>query len=240
VFRRLFLLLSVLPLAAASAAVRFPSPQGKLEVAFEARPERSYPNHNARTLPKGARAQVYSVAFYFPRTGTAALLTYFTDIQLDPAAPFPTPHQDLFKRITWSPSENFAILPREAWPDQKGRPVHRQIVSLSKVPPWEMIDFKLDDAPLIWRNEWTVLGHLTDGCRVVVALFDGRTGKISTIQGDEGPVGYRIGRRNENEIWLEPTPNSCSTSSTGAAAAIGECIVIDLRFERRRIVPCAR
>lgn len=217
---------------------RFLSPAGKFEVSFEPQDRRMYPNPHAKALPEGTQTKLYRVSFYMPASATPMATTYFTDIGLAPGVPFPTPVMTLAKGILWSPEEDFAVLPYERWPAPDGRPTPRQAVSLNSQSSWQYVDFPFSgDPPLIWQSPLAVAGNRIDGCTMDIAIFDGKTGKTSTLQEANPPEGYLIRSWNDQMITMQKVLSSCATESDRARFQ-EECVVYDLRFGRREIGVC--
>jgi len=229
-----FGMIALLGMDYAGKPLRFPSPHGKFEVAFEP------PLTEVRTDPDqpltgpGPKSIRYRVAFYVAGTEPPIAFDDYYDIY----ASSPTSPANLIKGILWSPEEDFAVLPRENWPptsDVKGR----KAVSLNTSFPWEYVPLLLDDRTLVWMDSLRLVGNSKDGCRLSVAQFDGRTGKTTPIMEGENAYGYEVVGSTGNKVLMKKVLSSCATPED-TRDFTSECITLDLDFLRREMAPCPK
>jgi hypothetical protein len=220
-----------------SAALRVLSPGGKFEVSFEP------PNHEIPVDPDkeqptaGLQFRHYIVSFYRPASRAKIASTDYYDFQSSSSQTFPTPVAELSRAILWNPQEDFVVLPKENWPPEKKKDVRRRAVSLNTDVAWQTAEFKLDDSPLAWTDRYAVAGTYREGCRIAVAEFDGRTGKLNTISEATLPAGYVLISSSEKSILMKKVLGPCAAAED-VKSFIPECAVFNLSFKRREVGPC--
>jgi len=216
---------------------RIPSPQGKFEIAFEPAADYVALDPDKPSPVQGLKNVSYQIAFYPPGRRTAIATSHFYDIYTSS----PTSPQELAKAILWSPQEDIAILPGEQWPKKSDSKAAtngiRKAISLNTDIPWQTTPLPLDDNSLVWIDRFTVAGNWTDGCRLTVAEFDGRTGKTAAITEAPLPFGYKIISSSGTRVLMKKVPGPCATPEQ-AGKLVSECLSLDLKFMRREIAPC--
>jgi len=182
----LFIALAALGISAAGIGradgepSRFRSPQGRFDVAFETPTLSLSMDPEAPADAGRLRFARYRVTFYPAGRTADVAATDFFDVYGQAAGARPTPLEDLFKQILWSPQEDFAILGPEKWPAGQGTS-GRKAVSLNPSTPWQTAPFALNDSSLVWVDALKVAGNLQQHCRWAVLEFDGASGKFSPI-----------------------------------------------------------
>jgi len=217
---------------------RFPSPKGIHEVGLEADDKRMYANPYARPLPPNTPTKLYRVNFYKGKSIFPAAQTYYTDIHLDPTSEFPKPLAQIAKDILWSPDELFAVMPYENWPEDKNRPLYRQAIGLQSDLPWQTADFRLHPKPLVWVNSSDVLGNASTACRLYVSAFEGKTGKTRLVEAGDESSGYEIISSTPEQVVMKKVRSQCVKDAP--ATGTPECMILDLRFDRRQIAACPK
>lgn len=215
-----------------------PSPSGHFEIGFEAQDHRLYPSLHERPLPPNLKSQVYSVSFYPAGQDSAVAVTYYTDIQDAPNSPFPTPPAQIARRILWSPNEDFAILPAEAWPHADSEaPAPAQAVSLRSSSVWQTADVPFPIQSMVWMDPLTAAGDYVDGCRHDVRKFDGRSGRMLPLQPADPPFGYKIRSADDGQLVMESVLGDCADAAQRRTFH-PQCITYNVSFGRREIGAC--
>jgi len=211
------------------------SPQGKVDISFEPPDRVSIPDPDKARPTAGLKSIHYKLNFYKPGSNTIVSTTDFYDIQASPEQTFPTPSATILKGMLWSPQEDFVVLPKEAWPPEQKKA--RKAVSLTTDYVWLTTDFTLEDSPLVWIDRSTVVGNFRDDCRVAVAQFDARKGKMRILAEASLPAGYSILSSTDNSVLLKKILGPCATPDN-SKFFVPECSIYDLRFNRREISAC--
>lgn len=231
----IILILGTIPLLGmdyAAKSIRFLSPRGSFEVAFEPPLDQVRRDPDQPVGGPASKFIRYQIAFYKPGGDAVLAASDFYDIYDS----VPTPPAALAKAIIWSPEEDFAILPKENWPagsSNKGR----KLVSLNTSFVWEYETLMLDGQSLVWMDRYRVAGDLKENCLLSVAQFDAQTGKTTPLAQDGTAYGYEVVGKSGNNIVMKKVLSSCATPDD-ARNFRPECITLDLDFMRQEIAPC--
>lgn len=221
---------------------RFPSPSGRLQVAFE--PPRM-PNPPV-PYPSGGKssARSYSVSFFAAGTSTRLAVTDFVDVLADSQSD-PTPSFQLAAGVLWSPGEDFAVLPAEHWEHLSEdarkrlapRRLRRQIVSLDSTSSWQTAVFPFNDEPLVWLDPKRLAGNGNEPCRKTVLVFDATTGKTQSLIDASSPEGFQILGKKDRHLLIETVLDACATPADQQRFK-RRCINVDLSFLRQEPGVC--
>lgn len=111
-------------------------------------------------------------------------------------------------QIIWSPSDQFAMLPEEAWPSAPGAPWHN-VINLDSRFKWQSSGVNFD--PFTWLDSITVAGNNHNDCSYCVCVFDGRSGNLITIKEGESPIGYSIDAMRDGKLVVKTILDNCSS-----------------------------
>jgi hypothetical protein len=141
---------------------------------------------------------------------------------------------DLARWFSWSPGENFVILPAEGWMTAPGT-ASAPVVNLNPQFRWTIAAVAIDDQ--FWIDSLRIIGNEMFDCAYSVVMFDGRTGETRTIKAAESPVGYSISSIEEKAIRIQSLPDNCS-SEEQRASFIPECWVFSLESFSVSLTDC--
>jgi hypothetical protein len=184
----------------------FLSPMGKFSVSFKLLKHTKTDNPEDIDKPNNIK---YQITFTDRHTGASRSLDFFDvyDFYVFNHNQT-TPLDTLFRMITWSPLENFAVLPEEAWASAPGtRP--RKAINLDSKFKWSSVYLGIDD--LVWLDSITVAGDASGDCDLSVLLFDGVTATTDTIQESQSPLGYELRGIKGDSLLIETVLDGCST-----------------------------
>lgn len=131
---------------------------------------------------------------------------------------------DLARWFTWSPREDFVVLPAEGWMTAPGT-VSAPVVNLNPQFRWTMSAIALEDQ--VWIDSLRIIGNESSDCAYSVVMFDGRTGETRAIKEAESPTGYTIVRVEEKQIQIHSLPDNCANEEQRANFT-PECWVFSL------------
>jgi hypothetical protein len=225
----------VLGLAARGAeTARFRSPGGRYEVTFEELQHVRYPlAESAESIDRISHVR-YRVIFFAVGASQPRASVEFADVYGWSADARPAEPAELFKAVSWSPGEHFAVLDEEDWARAPGAP-ERRAVALDPTLPWESEPFRLHE--LLWVDELRAAGNVHDDCSYAVALFDGRAGQTRRLFTPASPLGYEVVRVEGRQLHVRTLLDNCRTEDD-ALAFVANCFVMDLDSMQHERVEC--
>jgi hypothetical protein len=142
--------------------------------------------HNSGDIDRVSNVE-YSVLIINSSTADT-IKTQYIDVYWDEGKP--SSSASIFYQFTWSPKEDFVILPVENWASAPGTE-GRLAVNLNKYYTWDKADYSQESN--YWIKDFVVVGQYRDesGISSVVA-FNGKTGKNSGIRWSNEKTGYEI------------------------------------------------
>ena len=185
-------------------SARFASPSGRVIVQFT---EIEHIKIPVITDAFDVSRIKYHVSFFDPAgrkiTGVEFIDVYGSNMDRKPRA-----LSDLFKNITWSPAEDFALLPEEGWASAPSSP-YLTAVNLDEQNNWSMAKFNME--PGYWADKFTLIGFAHGDCDYRVEMFDGKTGQSTKLRNSASPVGYQIASADRNGVIVEKVLDNCAT-----------------------------
>ncbi len=208
------------------------SPSGNISVKVEVLA------HSTFTLPMANIDEVnnvqYSIKFWGVRKKRAEA-TYTDVYGWGDETATPAPTANIFGQLTWSPKEDFVILPEEHWAGAPSSPI-RTAVNLNPEVHWSTAYVHMDI--VAWADDFKVAGNLHSDCDYRVVLFDGRSGQVedvrkSTIQSH----GFAISNSSGTRITIESLLDNCRMESDELSFK-KTCEELDLKSMSSAPVPC--
>lgn len=141
---------------------------------------------------------------------------------------------DLVRWMTWSPNEDFVLLPAEGWMTAPGT-VAVTAVNLNPRFRWTTSQVAIDDQ--VWIDTLRIIGNDLSDCAYSVVMFDGRTGETRMIKASESPIGYAIARVETRSLLIQSQPDNCASEAERAAFA-PECWEFSLELFALKKVHC--
>jgi hypothetical protein len=176
----------------------------------------------------------YKVSFYKMGEQAAVRSVEYADVYGWEREANPTPIENLFKAILWSPDEDFAVLDAEGWASAPGPP-DRQAVALNRELRWSVAPFRLSD--LIWVDRLRVIGNSYADCDYSVVEFDASTGETLAIKEGASPTGYETRAGAGKKALMRKVLDNCRTEDA-QREFVPECLLLDLASMGKTVVPC--
>lgn len=150
--------------------------------------------------------------------------------------PGPTAKKQIFSSITWSPKDDFAVLPEEDWARAPGTSYRTTInLNLSNTRYWTKGALHMDD--MVWADDLRVFGNVYDDCEDYVSLFDGKTGETKIIAPSKTPIGYSIVMTKYRKLIIKSKLDNCLTAED-EKTFIAECLSLDMDSLQKEKTKC--
>lgn len=226
-----FILLSVLLCAASSpaASARFASPKGKFEAVFAELEHRRFKKSGKKHLEDTDRV-TYRIEVFKKGEDKPAASVVFNDVYGWDEDSAPTPVEQLFNMIIWSPEEDFLVLPYEGWASAPGTDVLKAC-ALNPGLAWKEADFAFNN--FFFTDDLTVVGDRHDDCDLSVLLFDGKTGSTLPVKASRSPVGYELISVDGQAAFIREVTDNCRIEEKAQA-----CFTMDLVTKKETPAAC--
>jgi hypothetical protein len=150
--------------------------------------------------------------------------------------PGPTDKKQIFSSITWSPKDDFAILPEEDWARAPGTSYRTAInLNTNNRRHWTKGELHMQD--MFWADDFRVLGNVYDDCDDYVSLFDGKSGETKSIVPSKSPIGYSVIMTKNRRLIIKSKLDNCSTDED-EKAFIAECLSLDMDSLQKENIKC--
>jgi hypothetical protein len=216
--------------AAPSDTLSALSPSGRITVRFLPGPKTAYGDSGN---PGAPTSLAYTLVFQ-TRQGKVLNRAAFTDVYGFSPEAQPRPCSLFAARISWSPKEDYAVLPEEDWERPPGQAV-RKIVNLNPRGRWKEAVLSFDLQHFVDR--YHMVGEAAGDCRHSVMAFDGRSGKTKPIQEGGKGVSYGITEFRAPYLWLENRVGDCPGEGEEAKFA-PRCYRVDVRNWKSVVAKC--
>lgn len=184
-------------------SIIFFSPSNKFKVVFVKDTNIVY--KNGKRLDEVSHVK-YRLLFINPGKNDTVAHVY-NDVYGFDSPPQPRSPASIFSRISWSPNQDFAILPQEGWARAPGAPV-KPAINLNKKYNWTEGTIRINHT--FWFDKLRLVGDCWDDCSISVQMFDGSIGKMVTIKGSESPLGYLIDSKTNDTLFVKTILDNCS------------------------------
>jgi|GEM_PF-2258345 len=183
---------------------KFLSPAGKYEVVFTEIEQRKF-TKQFETGVDDVNHIIYRIDFLDKRTNTLLTSVKYTDVYgFDSEKQ--TPIKYLFNGMTWSPKEDFVILPEEGWASAPGT-VATAVIALNPRLPWKESRFAFDK--FLWIDDFNVIGDRHDDCCYEIGRFDGATGEDVPVKECKSPIGYELISVQNKKAFIRQVTDNC-------------------------------
>ncbi|MFC2139646.1 hypothetical protein ACFLR4_03195 [Bacteroidota bacterium] len=112
----------------------------------------------------------------------------------------------IFHDFTWSPNEDFVILPEAEEASAPGSPNYK-VVNLNPKMKWKYADIRMYIEA--WYGDMLLFGNVKDDCHNQVEVFNGETGKTGVVAAAESPVGYEIFDVKGDVLFIRSLLDNC-------------------------------
>lgn len=213
---------------------RFISPKGQYEVTFEQIEHREFSKTETQCDIDYVNHIRYRISFYRRGGQTPVRTVEYADVYGWGQDSKPTPLENLFRAILWSPEEDFAVLDAEGWASAPGPP-DRRAVALNRELPWSVVPFTMTD--LVWVDALKVIGNSYADCDYSVVEFDGSVGQSRSLHAGESPLGYEVRSSSGKTVVIGTVLDNCR-SEDQLRKFVPECRLLDLTSMSERGSPC--
>ena len=211
---------------------KFRSPKGIFMVVIT---ELSHKKYTKEEMLEGA-LNVSNVLYrvdFIPSGALEPLATInYTDVYGWDNGSAPARMKDIFQSFTWSPYEDYVIVPEEGWAGAPGTSTSR-LVSLNPEFPWTEKKAALEN--IAWINDLSFMGDYHNDCDYGVAWFDGKDGRLISIKESESPLGYELVSVKGNIATIRMVLDNCRMQDLPP-----RCLIHDLSTGREEHVACPR
>lgn len=235
---RLFLFALLLPLFPARAGAelmhqeKFHSPKGIFLVVMTELSHKKYTREEMLERAENVSNVLYRVDF-IPSGATEPLATInHADVYGWENGSSPAKMKDIFRSFSWSPYEDYVIVPEEGWASASGAGAFT-IVSLNPELPWTEKRAALEN--MEWINDLSFVGDYHNDCDYGVAWFDGKSGRVISVKESESPLGYELVSVKGNVATIRMVLDNCRMQDMPP-----RCLTYDLSTGREELVPCTR
>lgn len=192
------------------------SPSGRFEVTFtlvkgSVEPKRAKVDPDTRAL--------WRISF-FDSDGLVKTVNF-----RDPGDKKALTEADIYKRLIFSPKDNFVIVPPEA-ADAPPR-----AIALSKTLKWKEAPFEIVD--YTWTGDLKAVGDRRAHCSYGVYIFDGERGASVPVKKSESPIGYELLSIEGNTAVVKMFLDECRMQDIPA-----KCFSHDLASDTETPVQC--
>ena len=208
VFSALFLLCSgLLPDGAeASRQEKFASPSGRYTVVFTELGNRIYSKDEMLEDIDNVSNVLYRVDFIAKNDITPAASSSYADVYGWEAEGRPEKTLSIFKKLIWSPREDFVIFPEEGWAARLGVSQSR-VLALNPDLGWETSEVSV--GAIEWTDELSFVSDYHFDCDYGILRFDGRAGKAFSLKESESPIGYELVEVKRGKVVIRMLLDNC-------------------------------
>ncbi len=225
-----------LPLSGAEAELmrqeKFRSPKGIFLVVMTELAHKKYTKEEMLERAENVSNILYRIDF-IPSGALEPLSTInYTDVYGWRSGSSPETMKNIFKSLTWSPYEDFVIVPEEGWAGTPGTS-YSTIVSLNPELKW--MEKKAAIENIAWIDDLSFIGDYHNDCDYGVAWFDGRAGRMVSVKESESPLGYELISVKGDIATIRMVLDNCRMQDLPP-----RCITHDLSTGAEELVTCPR
>jgi hypothetical protein len=230
-FALFFLFAGILPAGAESARQsRFTSPLGKYTVVFTELENKTYQKEEMLEDLVNVSNVLYRVDFMAKGDDEPVASGSYADVYGWVTEGRPEKVESIFKKLIWSPREDFVIFPEEGWAAQLGASQSR-VVALNPDLSWEKS--KVSVGSIEWIDNLSFISDYHFDCDYGILRFDGHTGKAVSLKESESPIGYELVSVSKGKVVIRMLLDNCRMQDLPP-----RCFTRDLHTGHEEPVPC--
>jgi hypothetical protein len=219
---------------AEAAPHRLTSPGGDYEVEFRTLEHKQFSGAERNKDSDHIDHVKYQLVFFAKGSNREMASLVFHDVYGLDQNPHPATAEELFKQWVWSPAEDFVILIPEGWPSAPGTEAV-DAVALNKKLKWKKGKVQLDHG--VWVDSMRVIGDLHADCQFEVVMFDGLSGKTTTLKAGKSPAGYQIRAHAHRALLIEKVLDNCRSEEQQKTFK-PECFMLSLDTLKDKPATC--
>lgn len=132
---------------------------------------------------------------------------------------------DIYRRLSFSPKDDFVVIPPEAINAPK------RAIALSKTLKWKETPFEIEE--YTWMDDFKAVGDKKAHCSHGVYIFDGERGASVPVKKSESPIGYEMLSIEGNTAVVRMFLDECRMQDIPA-----KCFSHDLASDTETPVQC--
>jgi hypothetical protein len=232
VLSALFLLFSGLLTAGAEPVrqSRFTSPSGKYTVVFTELENKKYMKEDMLEDLVNVSNVLYRVDFIAKDDDEPIASGSYADVYGWVAEGRPEKVESIFKKLIWSPKEDYIIFPEEGWAAQLGAS-QSKVVALNPHLRWEKSEVSV--GAIEWIDDLSFISGYHFDCDYGILKFDGRAGKAVSLKESESPIGYELVSLSRGKVVIRMLLDNCRMQDIPP-----RCFTRDLQTGHEEPVPC--
>jgi len=229
-FALLFLCSGLLPARADTIRQdRFTSPSGKFIVVFTELENRKYGKEEMLEDLGNVSHVLYRVDFISKGDIEPVATSSYADVYGWEAGGRPEKASSIFRKLIWSPREDFVIFPEEGWAAQG--PSQSRVLALNPELEWEKGDVSV--GAIEWIDDLSFISDYHFDCDYGILRFDGTTGKTFSMKESESPIGYELVSVKQGKALIRMLLDNCRMQDIPP-----RCFTRDLATGSEEPVPC--
>lgn len=185
---------------------KFTSPSGKHTVAFTELENRKYGKEEMLEDIDNVSNVLYRVEFFVKGGVDPVASSSYADVYGWEAGGKPESVSSIFKKLLWSPKEDFVIFPEEGWAAQLGASQSR-VLALNPGLGWETAEVSV--GTIEWLDELSFVSDYHFDCDYGILRFDGREGKVFSLKESESPIGYELAAVKHGKVIIRMLLDNC-------------------------------
>ena len=185
---------------------KFASPSGRYAVVFTEMENRKYSKEEMLEDLDHVSNILYKVDFIAKGAVDPAASSSYADVYGWEAGARPEKASSIFKKLIWSPKEDFVIFPEEGWAARLGASQSR-VVALNRDLGWETSE--VSAGAIKWTDELSFVSDYHFDCDYGILRFDGRTGKAFSLKESESPIGYELVEVKRGKVVIRMLLDNC-------------------------------
>lgn len=227
----LFIFCGLLPATAdALRQEKFTSPSGAYIAVFTELEHRRYKKEEMLEDLRNVSHILYRVDFVLKGSVEPVATANHTDVYGWEAGGRPEKPSSIFRKLTWSPKEDFVIFPEEGWASAPGS-TQSKVVALNPRLEWKTAEVSL--GAVEWIDELSFITDYHFDCDYGILRFDGLAGKTASLKESESPIGYELVSLKDGKATIRMLLDNCRMQDIPP-----RCFVRDLETGDEDYVPC--
>lgn len=205
-FALFFLFSGLLPaLANLIRQDRFTSPSGRYTVVFTELENRKYTKEEMLEDLGNVSHVLYRVDFISKGDIDPVASGSYADVYGWEAGGKPEKAASIFKKLIWSPKEDFVIFPEEGWAAQGAS--QSKALALNPELTWEKGEVSV--GAIEWIDDLSFISDYHFDCDYGILRFDGTIGKTASLKESESPIGYELVSVKQGKAVIRMLLDNC-------------------------------
>jgi len=209
---------------------KFSSPSGNYAVVFTEMENRVYSKAEMLEDLDSVSNVLYRVDFIAKGSAEPAASSSYADVYGWATDGRPEKTSSIFKKLIWSPKEDFIIFPEEGWAAEPGLS-HTRVVALNPGLGWETAEVPV--GTIEWLDDLSFVSGYRFDCDYGILRFDGREGKVFSLKESESPIGYELVSAKNGKVVIRMLLDNC-----GMQELPPRCFTRDLESGEEKHLPC--